>query len=288
MSSNGNKYYVSFVIILVSIFGYILSQKSDVFSIFLAFQKLVERQFNRKIVAIQIDWGGEFRSLHTYFTSQGIQHRLTCPHTFQQNGSVERRHCTVVEFGLSLLAHSSVPLNYWDHAFLMATYTFNRLPTSSLGTLMLFEKISDQLLDYSLFCVFGCTCYPFLWPFNLYKFDFRSKLCVFLGVSNLHKGFKCLDPQTERVFISHHVAFYETCFHFKRMCSSPSTPLSSHVVFPSSLTTPTSLPSATLSVLLRLLLLKITLPHLPCGYYLDLYLCSSSCCSVASPTLHAR
>jgi len=81
-------------------------------SIFCSFQKLVERQFNCKIKSVQTNWGGEYRSLHTYFTEIGIQYRISCPHTSQQNGSVERKHRHIIEMGLSLLSHSYVPHNY--------------------------------------------------------------------------------------------------------------------------------------------------------------------------------
>lgn len=65
--------------------------------------------FGRKIIGVQTDWGGEFRSLNKFFIRKGIQHRLSCPNTSQQNSIVERRHRSIVETGLSLLSHSSVP-----------------------------------------------------------------------------------------------------------------------------------------------------------------------------------
>jgi hypothetical protein len=34
-----------------------------------------------------------------------------------------------VELGLALLHHASLPLNFWDHAFLIAAFLINRLPT---------------------------------------------------------------------------------------------------------------------------------------------------------------
>jgi histone deacetylase 1/2 len=37
-----------------------------------------------------------------------------------------------VETGLALLAHSSLPLHYWDEAFLTACYLINRMPTPVL------------------------------------------------------------------------------------------------------------------------------------------------------------
>jgi hypothetical protein len=54
---------------------------------------------------------------------------------------------------------------------------------------------------------FGCACWPHLQPYNCHKLEFRYKPCVFLGYSSLHKGYKCLDMETGRVYISHDVNF---------------------------------------------------------------------------------
>jgi hypothetical protein len=96
-----------------------------VFNIFLEFQSLVERMFNKKIISVQSDWGGEYEHLNSYFRKLGITHQVSCPHTHQQNGSVERKHHHIVDMGLALLAHASMPLKYWDEAFLAATYLIN-------------------------------------------------------------------------------------------------------------------------------------------------------------------
>lgn len=69
----------------------------------------------------QSDWGGEYRNVSTYLHKHGINHRVTCPHTSAQNGAVERRHRVIVEKGLSLLAQSSLPHEYWEHVFKTAT-----------------------------------------------------------------------------------------------------------------------------------------------------------------------
>ena len=217
MSTSGNKFYVSFLDHYSKYtWLYPIPQKSDVYKVFCSFQKLVERQFNCKIKSVQTDWGGEYRSLHKYFENIGIQHRVSCPHTSQQNGSIERKHRHIVETGLSLLSHSSVPLSFWDHAFMMATYLINRLPTSPLNTTPL-HKLFARDPDFSLMRVFGCACYPFLRPFNKHKLDFRSKQCVFLGISNMHRGYKCLDPSTGKIFVSRHVVFDEHVYPFSQL-----------------------------------------------------------------------
>jgi hypothetical protein len=47
--------------------------------------------------------------------------------------AVERKHRHIVDVGLSLLAHASMPLKFWDEAFYMAAYLINRTPTKLLG-----------------------------------------------------------------------------------------------------------------------------------------------------------
>ena len=101
---------------------YPIKSKADVLPIFHQFQALVERQFNKKIICMQTDWVGEYRKLNSLFQRIGIAHRVSCPHTHQQNGAVERKHRHIVETGLALLAHSGVPLKYWDEAFSTASY----------------------------------------------------------------------------------------------------------------------------------------------------------------------
>jgi hypothetical protein len=65
--------------------------------------------------------------------------------------------------------------------------------------------------------MFGHACWPNLRPYNSKKLEFRSKQCVFLGYSNLHKGYKCQDPAQGRVYISRDVVFDETIFPFASM-----------------------------------------------------------------------
>ena len=75
----------------------------------------------------------------------------------------------------------------------------------------------SQPPDYASLRTFGCACWPNLRPYNARKLEFRSKQCVFLGYSNHHKGFKCLEPSTGRVYVSRDVVFDENVFPFAKL-----------------------------------------------------------------------
>ena len=133
---------------------YLLKKKSDVFQIFHNFQQLVG-QFDRKILALQSDWGGEYEKLNSFFQKIGIEHHVSCPYADQQNGSAERKHCHIVEVGLALLANASMPLKFRDEAFLTATYLINLLPSNVIDHETPMERLSKKSPDYESLRIFG-------------------------------------------------------------------------------------------------------------------------------------
>jgi hypothetical protein len=239
-SSSGFRYYVSFIDDF-SRFSWIytIKHKSDVHRVFLEFQAHVERLLNKKILGIQSDWGGEYQRLNTYLKSVGIHHRVSCPHTHQQNGVAERKHRHIVEMGLALLAHSSLPLRFWDEAFVTACYLINRLPSRMLGSVAPLERLLRQKPTYSQLKVFGCACWPNLRPYNATKLNYRSLQCVFLGYSPLHKGYKCLHIPTNRVYISRDVVFDEHVFPYATITPQAPRLIAEHTLLPT-LLPPTS------------------------------------------------
>lgn len=197
---------------------------------FLQFQAHVERLLDTKIKCVHYDWGGEYQRIHnTFFRSLGIAHRVSCPHTHQQNGSAERKHRHIVETGLALLAHAHMPIKFWDEAFLTATYLINRLPTRVIDHKCPLERLLKTPPNYSLLRIFGCACWPHLRPYNTHKLSFRSKQCVFLGYSSSHKGYKCLDTDSGRIYISRDVIFDENIFPFAQISSIPTSCNSSNL-----------------------------------------------------------
>ena len=206
------------------------------FSIFLNFQKLVERRLDKKILTMQTDWGGEYQKLNTFFQKIGISHHVSCPHAHQQNGSAERKHRHIVEVGLSLLAQASMPLKFWDEAFLTATYLINIVPSKVINYQTPVERLFSTKPDYSFLRIFRCACWPHLRPYNSRKLEFRSKQCTFLGYSPQHKGNKCLEISTGRVYISRDVVFDESVFPFKNLHPNAGARLCQEILLPPTLT----------------------------------------------------
>jgi histone deacetylase 1/2 len=133
VSYYGYSYYITFVDTFTKYtWVYFLKSKADALTAFSQFLSLVQNQFQASIKALQSDWGGEFRPFTKLLNELGIVHRLTCPHTSHQNGTVERKHRQIVEMGLTLLSHASLPLKFWDHSFTQSVYLINKLPSSAL------------------------------------------------------------------------------------------------------------------------------------------------------------
>ena len=144
--------------------------------------------------------------------SMGIIHHLSCPHTNEQIGLVERRCRHVVETGLTLLAQSGVPNTYCHFAFDTTVYRINRMPYHTTSHVSPFETIFNRKPDLSFLKVFGCQCFPHLGPYNQHKMDLRSISWNFLGYSSSHHGYQCLDLTTDNIYIYRHVWFHKTSF----------------------------------------------------------------------------
>ena len=131
---------------------------------------------------------------------------MSCPHRPEQNGVSKRKHRHIVEIGLTLLAEAAVASSYWVEAFNAYVYFINRLPTKLLNYVSPYVMLFHRTPNYSVLRVFGCSCFPYLRPYNKNKLEFRSKYCAFLGYSLNHQGYRCL---------SRHIIFNESIFLFQ-------------------------------------------------------------------------
>jgi hypothetical protein len=193
-----------------------LKLKSDTFSTLSNFFAYARAQFGAAIKEVQCDNGREFdnSSSRTFFLTHGAHLRMSCPYTSAQNGKAERIIRSVNNMIRSLLFQARLPPAYCAEALHTATYVLNILPTKTLHFSTPHFALFGEAPVYDHLRVFGCGCYPNLSATAAHKLAPRSTLCVFLGYSTHHKGYRCLDLASNRIIISRHVTFDESTFTF--------------------------------------------------------------------------
>ena len=79
---------------------YFLQEKSEVFSHFLEFKALVEKQSGFNILTLRTNNGGEYMSNEflNYCRKNGIKREFTNFYSPQHNGVAERKNRTIVEW----------------------------------------------------------------------------------------------------------------------------------------------------------------------------------------------
>ncbi|GJW35422.1 retrovirus-related pol polyprotein from transposon TNT 1-94 [Tanacetum coccineum] len=113
---NGNKY----VLVIVDDYSRytwtrFLISKDETPKVLINFLKLVQRGLHAQVRTILTDKGTEFlnKTLHEYFSQEGIKHQTSYARTPEQNGVVERRNHTLVEAARTMLSAAKVPLFFW-------------------------------------------------------------------------------------------------------------------------------------------------------------------------------
>ena len=76
---------------------------------------------------------------------------------YPQNSSAGRKHRHIVEVGLSLLAHASMPVRFWDEAFQTTCFLINRLPSRTIQNSTPLDRLFGTSPDYSFLRTFGCA-----------------------------------------------------------------------------------------------------------------------------------
>ncbi|PRQ16261.1 putative RNA-directed DNA polymerase [Rosa chinensis] len=264
-SVSGFRYYVLFTDEYSRFtWVYPMRRKNEVFTHFQSLVVMIQNHFHSSIKFLQSDNGTEYvtNAFSHYCKSLGILQRFSCPHTPQQNGLAERKHQHIATMTRTLLLTSGVPHNLWVEAVLTSVYLINLLPTPVFDWATPYSCLYGRSPPYSSLRVFGCSCFPYLGPYVSDKLSSRSIECVFLGYSPNHKGYRCLNPKTGRVYVSRNVLFNENSFPFKDLQVPSNVPpgplhlftLSSPLTFPpetvpTSISPPASDPPTTLQLL---------------------------------------
>ena len=98
---------------------------------------------------------------------------------------------------------------FWAEAVHTAVHILNRCPTKALKEKTRVETWSEIKPSVSHFKIFGCICYAHVPAEKRTKLDEKSQKCVFLGYSDVTKGYRLLDVKTNKLVVSRDVIFDE-------------------------------------------------------------------------------
>ncbi|PKU80692.1 Retrovirus-related Pol polyprotein from transposon TNT 1-94 [Dendrobium catenatum] len=217
VSNSGYTYYVIFVDDHTRFtWLFPMRHKSEVVHIFTDFKTKVETLTSRKIKCLRTDGGGEYMntSLASLLRTNGITHQSSCPHTPEQNGVAERKHRHIIETTRTILHKAAIPYTFWPDAAITSVYLINRLPSANNANKSPFELFHSIKPNYEHLRAFGCECFPLIPAKYRHKLEPTTVSCVFIGYSDMYKGYKCLNPQNNQIIMSRHVTFNETSFPF--------------------------------------------------------------------------
>lgn len=131
---------------------HLISSKSNALSVLKAFTFMVQNHFHTSVQTFRSDNTFELGSSlesRSFFSSQGILHQATIPHTPQQNSVVERKHKHLLETSRALLFQSNLPTKFWGDCVLTATYLINRFPSTVLNNISPYEKLHGHSPSYN-------------------------------------------------------------------------------------------------------------------------------------------
>ena len=89
----------------------------------------------------------------------------------------------------------------------------NRLPSSSISNKSPYELLYSKTPTLDHLKVIGCLCYATVMPKGD-KFSERAAPTIFLGYSELQKGYVLLDIKSKKFLLSRDVIFHENIFPF--------------------------------------------------------------------------
>ena len=90
-------------------------QKFDAFQMLKWYLARVEREIGKILKCLRSDRGGEFTSneFKIFCNDRGIKIQTTTPRTPLQNGIVERKNRSIMDYARTLMMEKNVALKYW-------------------------------------------------------------------------------------------------------------------------------------------------------------------------------
>ena len=206
---------------------YYLKSKDQCAAAFKKFLAWAENQTSERVLALHSDRGGEYLSsaVRSILDEKGIEHKLTMPHSPQQNGVAERWNRTILDKARALIHSAGLSLGFWECAVDTAVHTYNRTPTRIIQWRTPHELWTDgHVPDVSYFRVFGSKAYVHTPEAKRKKLDPRSIEMTLVGYEPGSKGYRLWNSSTRSIVLSRDVTFDERSFPFKEIGPSPVPP----------------------------------------------------------------
>nr|GEV99903.1 hypothetical protein [Tanacetum cinerariifolium] len=149
------------------------------------------------------------KTLHAYFTTEGILHQTSVARTPEQNGAVKRRNRTLVEAARTMLSAAKVPLFFLAEAIATTCFTQNRSLVIPRHEKTPYHIINDRKPSVKFFYIFGSLCYIVRDGENLNKIKEKGDACIFVGCSTQSRVYRVFNKRTKVIVETIHVNFDE-------------------------------------------------------------------------------
>nr|KYP38155.1 Retrovirus-related Pol polyprotein from transposon TNT 1-94 [Cajanus cajan] len=171
----------------------------------------VEKEVGEHIACLRTDRGGEFTSheFEEFCKTQGIRRQLTAAYTPMQNGVTERKNRMIMNSVRALLNDRQVSKVFWPESVKWCVHVQNRSPTSTLENTTLEEAWSNGRPMVTYFRVFRCVAHVHIPEQRRTKLEDKSKMCVFLRISDESKAYRLFDLVSKKIIVSRDVVFEE-------------------------------------------------------------------------------
>jgi hypothetical protein len=181
---------------------------------FINYKAWAENQLSHTIKCLHSDRGGEYvnNNLKRILQEAGVEHKLTVPHSPQQNGRAERFNRTIMEKASAMLHHAGMSQGFWETAVVTACHLYNRTPTRSNKWRTPLELWNGTIPDVLYYRVYGCKAYYHVPDHNRRKLDPKSREAVFVGYEPHSKGYTLWDSCSRSLVSSRDVTFDEKTF----------------------------------------------------------------------------
>ena len=134
---------------------------------------------------------------------------MTVLYTPQQNGVAERKNGSLTESAKCMLLDANLPNRFWGETVLTAFYLQNRTPNRSVPKTP-YELFTREKPDLSHIRIFVSKVFSYIPKQKRKKWDDKAKEGILVGYDGDVKGYRILNPETNKIWVSRSVRIIES------------------------------------------------------------------------------